>query len=48
MNTAGNYEHENDEGLWIDDGRFRTNNVPVTSIATSTAQSDAGRFRLQF
>lgn len=48
MNQAGNYEHENDEGLWIDDSRFRSNNVPVTSIATSTAQSDAGVFEFNF
>ena len=24
MNSAGEYEHENDEGAWIDDARFRT------------------------
>jgi hypothetical protein len=42
INSIGNYEHENDEGLWIDDDRFRTSNVPVTSIATSTGQNDAG------
>ena len=48
MNLADTYEHENDEGLWIDDSRFRTSNVPVTSIATSTAQDDAGVFEFNF
>jgi hypothetical protein len=48
MNSEGNYEHENDEGLWIDDDRFRTSNVPVTSIATSTGQNDAGMFEFNF
>jgi Tc toxin complex TcA C-terminal TcB-binding domain len=42
------YEHENDEGLWIDDDRFRTNHTPVTSIATSSAQSDSGTFEFNF
>jgi hypothetical protein len=48
MNSEGNYEHENDEGLWIDDDRFRASNVPVTSIATSTGQNDAGMFEFNF
>lgn len=48
MNGEGNYEHENDEGLWIDDDRFRTSNVPVTSIATSTGQNDDGMFEFNF
>lgn len=48
MNSAGGYEHENDEGLWIDDDRFRSSNVPVTSIATSTAQNDSGLFEFSF
>jgi len=48
MNSEGNYEHENDEGLWTDDDRFRTSNVPVTSIATSTGQNDAGMFEFNF
>jgi hypothetical protein len=48
MTSGGNYEHENDEGLWIDDDRFRANNVPVTSIATSTGQNDAGMFEFNF
>jgi hypothetical protein len=48
LNSEGNYEHENDEGLWIDDDRFRTTNVPVTSIATSTGQNDAGMFEFSF
>ena len=48
MNMAGGYEHENDEGLWIDDMRFRSSNVPVTSVATSTGQNDAGLFEFNF
>ena len=48
MNSEGNYEHENDEGLWIDDDRFRSSNVPVTSIATSKGQNDAGMFEFNF
>ena len=42
------YVHNHDEGLWIDDDRFRANNVPVTSIATSTGQNDAGMFDFNF
>lgn len=48
MNSSGNYEHENDEGAWIDDDRFRVNYVPVTAIATSTAQADPGLFEFNF
>ncbi len=48
MNSEGNYEHENDEGLWTDDNRFRSNNVPVTSIATSTGQNDTGVSEFSF
>jgi hypothetical protein len=48
MNSNGTYEHENDEGVWIDDNRFRTVNVPITSIATSTGQNDAGMFEFSF
>jgi hypothetical protein len=48
LNSAGGYEHENDEGLWIDDDRFRSSIVPVTSIATSTAQNDSGLFEFSF
>lgn len=48
MNSAGNYEHENDEGLLIDDDRFRISHVPVTSIATSDAQNDSGLFEFNF
>jgi hypothetical protein len=47
-NSEGNYEHENDEGLWINDDRFRTSNVLTTSIATSTRQNDAGTFEFNF
>jgi len=48
MNGAGNYEHESDQGLPIDDVRFRTNHTPVTAIATSTAQNDSGMFEFNF
>jgi len=48
MNSLGDYERNNDEGLLIDDVRFRSSNVPVTSIATSTAQNDAGMFEFNF
>jgi Tc toxin complex TcA C-terminal TcB-binding domain len=48
MNSAGEYEHENDEGVWIDDDRFRSSSTPVTALATSTAQSDPGLFELSF
>jgi hypothetical protein len=48
MNSEGNYEHENDNGLWIDDDRFRTVYTPVTAIATSVGQSDAGMFEFSF
>ncbi|MFN3531517.1 MAG: hypothetical protein ACK41Q_03245 [Candidatus Brocadia sp.] len=42
------YVHNHDEGIWIDDDRFRSSNVPVTSIATSTGQNDAGMFEFSF
>lgn len=48
VNSEGNYEHENDAGLWSDDDRFRTSNVLVTSIATSSGQNDAGMFEFNF
>jgi hypothetical protein len=48
MNDLGTYEHNNDEGVWTDDDRFRESNVPVKAIATSTAQRDSGMFELNF
>lgn len=48
MNQQGKYQHENDDGLWIDDDRFRTSHIPVTSIATSSAQNDSGMFELNY
>lgn len=48
MNADGNYEHNHDEGVLIDDDRFRSSNVPVKAIATSTGQLDPGLFRLDF
>jgi Tc toxin complex TcA C-terminal TcB-binding domain len=44
MSSAGKYEHENDEGLLIDDNRFRSHEPRVTAIATNTAQNDSGAF----
>lgn len=48
MNGDGNYQHENDEGMLIDDDRFRSTRPPVTAIATSQAQNDAGMFEFNF
>lgn len=48
MNSEGNYERENDEGVPLDDDRFRTSYVPVTAIATSMAQNDSGMFEFNF
>lgn len=48
MSLEDKYEHENDNGLWIDDDRFRTVYTPVTAIATSSGQSDAGMFEFSF
>jgi hypothetical protein len=48
MNSEGKYEHEHDEGLLLDDDRFRTNLVPVTAIATSQSQNDSGMFEFNF
>lgn len=48
MNAEGNYEHEHDEGLPLDDARFRSIHVPTKAIATSTAQQDSGMFELDF
>ena len=47
-NSEGKYEHENDEGTWIDDERFRTSYAPVQAIATSSGQNDAGMFEFAF
>ena len=48
MNSENEYEHENDEGIWIDDARFRSNNAPITAIAMSEAVNDDGLFQLDF
>jgi len=48
MNGANEYERENDEGIPLDDVRFRTSHVPVTAIATGAAQGDSGLFELNF
>jgi len=42
------YEHDNVDGLLLDDNRFRSSNVPVNLIATSTGQNDAGMFEFNF
>jgi hypothetical protein len=48
MSDDGTYEHNNDEGVWTDDDRFRESNVGVKAIAASTAQHDSGMFELNF
>ena len=48
MNESGEYQHNNDEGILIDDTRFRSSNVPVTAIATSSGQNDSGMFEFNF
>ncbi len=42
------YEHNNEEGTWVSDSRFVQNNIPIKSIATSSAQGDSGLFQLDF
>jgi len=51
INTSmneGKYEHSNEEGIWTDDSRFRSSNVPVRAIATSSGQNDTGMFEFNF
>lgn len=48
MNSSGDYEHENDEGIWIDDDRFETRYTPVTAMATSSGSLDPGMFEFSF
>jgi hypothetical protein len=48
LNSENKYVHENEEGLWTDDNRFRSNNVLVTSMAASKGQNDAGIFEFNF
>jgi hypothetical protein len=49
FNGFDGYEHDNDGGgVLLDDDRFRSNHVPVTSIATSSGQNDAGMFEFNF
>jgi Tc toxin complex TcA C-terminal TcB-binding domain/Neuraminidase-like domain/Salmonella virulence plasmid 28.1kDa A protein len=46
---ADNYpRHTDDGGFPTDDNRFIENNIPVKSIAASTAQNDSGVFELNF
>ncbi|MBK8875112.1 MAG: hypothetical protein IPN13_14840 [Bacteroidetes bacterium] len=48
MSEAEKYEHNNDEGIWTEDTRFKESNVPAKAIATSTGQRDSGMFELSF
>jgi receptor-binding and translocation channel-forming TcA subunit of Tc toxin/ABC toxin-like protein/neuraminidase-like protein len=48
-NGDNGYPHNvDDDGLPADDSRFVENNVPVKSIAASTAQNDSGMFEVSF
>lgn len=48
-NGDNGYPHNvDDDGLPADDSRFVENNVPVKSIAASTAQNDSGLFEVSF
>ncbi|MGA9768040.1 MAG: neuraminidase-like domain-containing protein [Blastocatellia bacterium] len=42
------YEHNSDNGVPVDDNRFRESHVRVQSIATSSGQNDSGMFELNF
>ena len=48
LGENGQYEHNNEEGIPIDDLRFMENNIPFKAIATSSAQNDSGVFELNF
>lgn len=48
MSEGGNYVHNNEEGIWIDDARFKESNIPVKSISTNSDQRDSGMFELNF
>ncbi len=49
INTSGeSYEHNNEEGIPLDDNRFRESIVPVKAIATSSGQRDSGMFEFNF
>ncbi len=45
---ADGYAHNNEDGIWVNDSRFVQNNIPIKSIATSSAQNDSGIFELNF
>ncbi len=45
---ADQYEHNNEDGIWANDDRFVQNNIPIQSIATSSAQTNSGVFELNF
>jgi len=48
LNTEGNYERNNEDGIPIDDDRFVEGRSPSRKIATSSAQGDSGMFELNF
>jgi hypothetical protein len=43
---AASYPRRMQDGIPLDDGRFRDEQVPVSAIATSTGQNDGGLFEL--
>lgn len=45
---ADGYEHNNEDGIRVNDSRFVQNNIPIKAIATSNAQNDSGVFELNF
>ncbi len=47
-NIVEGYEHNNEKGVWVNDERFVQNNIPIKSIAASSAQNDSGMFELNF
>lgn len=46
--SSPQYEHNNDNGVLVDDVRFRESHVRVNAIATSNGQNDSGMFELNF
>lgn len=46
--AGGQYEHNNDNGVFTDDNRFRESHIRVNAIATSTGQNDNGMFEMNF
>lgn len=46
--AGAQYEHNNDNGVFTDDTRFRESHLRVNAIATSNGQNDSGMFELTF